>query len=78
MKMAKTYDVEEYQLGKIAENKILFKTIEDMEQAYKDIDNGNDICIAKDGVVVKLLHKIINTKVYDGTLVLCAKGEVNK
>lgn len=68
-----TYNVDEYTLGKPMENRIVFKTIEDMNNAYKDIDNGNDICVVKDGVVTKLLHKAINTKIYDGTLLLCAK-----
>lgn len=74
-----TYNVDEYSLGKTTEaNKIVFKTVEDMNNAYRDIDNGNDLCIVKDGVVVKLLHKAINTKIYDGTLLLCAKQEVEK
>mgnify|MGYP001397519713 FL=1 len=73
-----TYEVEEYLLGKQTENKIVFKTVEDMDKAYKDIDNGNDICIVKDGVVIKLLHQLINAKVYDGTLLLCAKQAPKK
>jgi hypothetical protein len=73
------YNVEEYTLGKPSENKIIFKSVEDMNMAYKDLDNGNDICIVKDGIVIKLLHQIINTKVYDGTLLFCAKqNEVKK
>lgn len=73
------YNVEEYTLGKPSENKIIFKSVEDMNMAYKDLDNGNDICIVKDGIVIKLLHQIINTKVYDGTLLFCAKqSEVKK
>lgn len=71
------YNVDEYTLGKPSENRIIFKTVEDMNMAYKDLDNGNDISIVKDGVVIKLLHQLINTKVYDGTLLLCAK-EVKK
>lgn len=68
-----TYNVEEYELGKPTQNRIVFKSVEDMGKAYKDLDNGNDISIVKDGVVIKLLHQLINTKVYDGTLLLCAK-----
>jgi len=73
-----TYNVEEYTLGKPNENKIIFKTLEDMNAAYKDIDNGNDICIVKDGVIIRLLHQLINTKIYDGTLLLCAKEKGGK
>jgi hypothetical protein len=75
--MAQTqYEVESYELGKPAENKIVFKSVDDMEKAYKDLDNGNDICIEKDGIVIKLLHKSINAKVYDGTLMFCARKKV--
>ena len=69
------YIVEEYSLGKTTENRIVFKSVKDMESAYRDVDNGNDICIIKDGIVVKLLNKSINTKMYDGTLLFCAKEE---
>ena len=69
------YAVEEYCLGRASENRIIFKTLSDMEKAYRDVDNGNDICIVKDGVVVKLLNKLINTKLFDGTLLFCAKEE---
>jgi len=73
-----SYNVEEYVLGKPSENKIVFKTVEDMNEAYKDLDNGKDICIVKDGIVIKLLHQLISTKVYDGTLLFCAKEGVKK
>ena len=67
------YEVDSYELGKPSENRIVFKNVADMDQAYKDVDNGNDICIVKDGIVIKLLNKSINAKVYDGTLMFCAK-----
>jgi len=68
-----TYDVESFTLGvKDATNKIVFKTIDDMNCAYKDLDNGNDLQIKKDGVVTKLLHQMIASKVYDGTILFCA------
>jgi len=68
-----TYDVDSFVLGtKDKTNNIVFKTIEDMNSAYKDLDNGNDLQIKKDGVVTKLLHQMIATKVYDGTILFCA------
>ena len=68
------YNVEDFKIGdKLEGDNIVFKTIEDMEAAYKDIDNGNDIYIVKDGVVTKLLHRMINTKIYDGTITLRAR-----
>jgi len=68
------YEVEDFSLGdKVKGDNIVFKSMGDMEQAYKDIDNGNDIYIVKDGVVTKLLHQMINTKIYDGSIRLSAR-----
>ena len=71
---ATIYDVVDFNLGdKQKGDHITFKSINDMEEAYKAIDNGNDIYIKKEGLVTKLLGRMINTKVYDGTLRLSAK-----
>ena len=68
------YDVEDFLIGDKTEgDKIVFKSVQDMEDAYKDIDNGNDIYIVKDGIVTKLLHQMISSKIYDGTLSLRAR-----
>ena len=75
--MMETYKVVEFSLGsRIQGDKIIFKSIEDMERAYKDIDNGNDIYIEKEGHITKLLHQMISAKIYDGTITLSAKKEV--
>jgi len=51
--------------------------MDDMESAYKDVDNGRDIYIEKDGIVTKLLNQMISSKIYDGSITLSAiKGEV--
>lgn len=68
------YSVVDFSLGdKVNGDKIIFKSVDDMEQAYKDIDNGNDIYIVKDGIVTKLLHQMINGKIYDGSIRIGAK-----
>jgi hypothetical protein len=72
--MSKPYEVEDFSIGsKHDTDKIIFKTVEDMEQAYKDIDNGNDIYIVKEGLVTKFLHQMISAKIYDGTIQLSAR-----
>lgn len=72
--MVSTYKVESFSLGeKQAADSIVFNTMEDMEKAYQDIDNGKDIYIEKDGLVTKLLHQTISTKVYDGTIRISAR-----
>lgn len=76
---AETYKVEEFILGaKTQGDKIIFKSIEDMERAYKEIDNGNNIYIEKDGVITKLLHQMISAKIYDGTITLSARKQDEK
>ena len=69
-----TYKVVDFSLGDKQEaDMIIFATLADMEQAYKDIDIGRDIYIEKDGIVTKLLHQMISAKVYDGKIRLSAK-----
>jgi len=70
----KAYKVEGFRIGsRSMGDQIVFSTLEDMEQAYKDIDNGKDIYIEKDGVVTKLLHPMLASRIYDGTIVLSAR-----
>ena len=54
-------------------DQIVFASLEDMEQAYKDIDNGRDIYIEKDGIVTKLLQPMLTSRIYDGSIVLSAR-----
>ena len=68
------YNIEEISMGdKQKGDQIIFKSVKDMEQAYRDIDNGKDIYVKKEGLVTKILNQIISTKVYDGTLTLSAR-----
>ena len=70
------YDVIELSLGEKTEgDKIVFKSIEDMEQAYKDIDNGKNIYVKKDGLVTKILNQMVTNKIYDGSIRLSAKTD---
>ena len=70
----KSYKVESFRIGnKEQGDQIVFATLEDMEQAYKDIDNGKDIYIEKDGIVTKLLQPMLTSRIYDGSIVLSAR-----
>jgi hypothetical protein len=70
----KAYKVDSFRIGsKTQGDQIVFASVEDMEQAYKDIDNGRDIYIEKDGVVTKLLQPMLTSRIYDGTIVLSAR-----
>ncbi|MFH1454202.1 MAG: hypothetical protein ABIH00_09555 [Armatimonadota bacterium] len=70
----KIYEVEEFSLGdKLKTDKIVFKTLEDLEQAYGDIDNGRSIYVSKDGLITKLLHQMISSKIYEGSILLSAR-----
>ena len=69
-----SYEVIEFILGEKQEgDRIVFKSINDLEKAHQQIKDGTDIYVVKDGVVTKLLNQMISTKVYEGTLKLSAK-----
>ena len=72
--MVNVYEVEEISLGdKQEKNRIVFKSVSDMEKAYKDIDNGSAIYVVKDGLVTKILNQMVTSGVYEGKIQLCAK-----
>lgn len=73
----KVYKVASFSLGdKHQGDKIVFNSIVDMEQAYKDIDNGLDIYVqTEDGEVTKLLHQMVSSKIYDGSIRLSARPQ---
>lgn len=67
------YTVEELVLGNKSQgDKIIFHTIDDLENAYKDLSDGKDIYVEKDGMITLLPQRMISGRVYDGTLVLTA------
>jgi len=77
---AKAYKVEEMRIGDKAQaNRIVFATLEDMELAYKDLDNGKNIYVREpDGLVTKILHQMVSSRIYEGTLLLSARPDEEK
>ena len=71
------YEVDELSLGEKTEgDKIIFKSINDMEEAYKDIDNGRHIYVrTEDGLITKILNQVITNKIYDGSIKLSARSK---
>ena len=78
--MPKAYKVEEMRIGDKAQaNRIVFATLEDMEQAYKDLDNGKNILVQEpDGLVTKILHQMVSSRIYEATLLLSARPDEEK
>lgn len=67
------YSVEELILGdKVKGDSITFHTMDDLESAYRDLNDGKDIYVEKDGIITLLPQRMISGRVYDGTLVLTA------
>jgi len=67
------YSVEELILGdKVKGDKITFHTMGDLESAYRDLNDGKDIYVEKDGIITLLPQRMIAGRIYDGTLVLTA------
>jgi hypothetical protein len=70
------YSVEDLILGdKLKGDKITFQTIEDLDSAYRELNDGKDIYVEKDGVITLLPQRMISGRVYDGTLVLTATSD---
>lgn len=76
----KVYEVEDFSLGDKREgDRIIFKSLNDMEKAYGDIDNGRDIYVQEaDGLITKILNNAINAKVYEGSIKLSARATENE
>lgn len=72
---AATFEVEEISIGdKIKGDRIVFKSRDDLERVYKEIDNAKDIYVIEpDGTATLLLNRVINTKVYDMRIKLSAR-----
>ena len=75
-----TYGVDEFVLGdKKSANKIIFSSVDEMERACKDIDEGKDIyLLGKDNNIIKILHQMVSSKIYDGQIIIGAKKERGK
>jgi len=53
--------------------KIVFGSIEDLEQAHREINDGKDIYVLLGDEVIKLLNQELSSKIYDGRIKLAAK-----
>ena len=72
----KAYKVEELLIGDKAQARIVFATLEDMELAWTDLDNGKNIYVQEpDGLVIKILHQMVSSRIYEGTLLLTARPD---
>jgi len=70
------YDVVEYTIGKTKqEERITFSTVDEMEKAYADVNNGADFNIkiedkSDDGKkiirIIKVSYKMVRQKFYEG------------
>jgi len=69
------YNIEELSLGdKTQGDRIIFKSLKDMEEAYKDIDNGKNIYVkTDDGLITKILNQMVTSKIYEGSIKLSAR-----
>jgi hypothetical protein len=76
----KTYDVEELSLGEFGKgNKIVFKTIADLQDARKQIDDGNSIYVkTEDGVITEIPYRMVYQRIYDGTIMMSAMSGTGK
>ena len=54
-------------------DRIVFSTIDDLERAHKEINDGKDIYVVMGDQVIKLLNQDVSAKIYDGRIRLAAK-----
>jgi hypothetical protein len=54
-------------------DRIVFSSIEELEQAHKEINDGKDIYVVMGDEVIKLLNQDVSPKIYDGRIRLAAK-----
>lgn len=76
----KTFEVEEISLGITGKNdRIVFKRVEDLEEARNEIDDAKGIYVkTSDGLIISLSHRLIYQKIYDGTILMCAMDGTGK
>jgi hypothetical protein len=77
MNEQKVFLVQEVIIGdKYKGDKILFDTMTEMNDAFNEIDLGKDIFVQdNNGIITRLLNRMINTKINNGEIQMCAKGE---
>jgi len=69
-----TFHIQEMNLDRSdVAQKIVFGSIDDLEQAHREINDGKDIYVVLEDEVIKLLNQELSAKVYDGRIKLAAK-----
>lgn len=72
----KTFKVEKLSLGDKKQemgDQIVFGSLNDLQEARKQVENGNDIYVkTPDGLITALPFRMITQKIYDGTIRMSA------
>jgi hypothetical protein len=69
-----TFHIHELNLDQSsATQKIVFESIDDLEQAHREINDGKDIYVVINEEVIKLLNQELSSKIYDGRIKLAAR-----
>lgn len=77
--MSEIFEIKSMVIGGRNDNwEIVFINTVSMQRALKEIDLGNDILIMQGGEIAYLPVKMISTKLYDGSLLMKAVGDVKK
>ena len=80
----KSYDVVEYTVGSTKQDeRITFSTVDEMEKAYQDVNDGADFNVkikneSGEARILKVSHKMVRQKLYEGRIQFGAvpsKGE---
>jgi hypothetical protein len=69
-----TFHIHEMNLDRLdTVQKIVFDSMEDLEEAHREINDGKDIYVVLGDEVIKLLNQELSSKVYDGRIKLAAR-----
>lgn len=76
----KIFEIEEFTFGIAGKtDKIIFKSIRDLDSANEEINNAKGLYVkTKDGLVTALSHRLLYQRIYDGSMLLCAREESEK
>ena len=75
----RTFHIQELNLDQTAATqKIVFDSIDDLERAHREINDGKDIYVILGDEVIKLLNQELSSKIYDGRIKLAAKFKGSK
>ena len=75
----RTFHIREMNLDPtVAAQKIVFDSIDDLELAHREINDGKDIYVILEDEVIKLLNQELSSKIYDGRIKLAAKYKASQ